>query len=72
MNKKVKDLVALLEANGWKYARTKGDHNVFVKSGAKRNIVVPGRANDDLYNPFLQRILREAGLSMEDFVKIKK
>lgn len=72
MNKKVRDLISLLEANGWKYARTKGDHNVFVKAGAKRNIVVPGRLNDDLYNPFLLRILREAGLSMEDFNTLEK
>lgn len=72
MNKKVRELIALLEAHGWVYSRTKGDHNVFVKPGAKRNIVVPGRSNDDLFNPFLQRILREAGLSMEDFNKKKK
>ena len=70
MNKKVRDVVELLEANGWSYSRTKGDHHVFTKEGARRNIVVPGRMNDDLYNPFVARILKEAGLSMDDFKKI--
>ena len=70
MNKKVRDVVELLEANGWAYSRTKGDHHVFTKEGARRNIVVPGRMNDDLYNPFVARILKEAGLSMNDFKKI--
>ena len=70
MNKKVRDVVELLEANGWTYSRTKGDHHVFTKEGARRNIVVPGRMNDDLYNPFVARILKEAGLSMNDFKKI--
>ena len=70
MNKKVRDVIELLESNGWTYSRTKGDHHVFTKEGARRNIVVPGRMNDDLYNPFVARILKEAGLSMNDFKKI--
>ena len=72
MNKKVKDFIALLEAKGWTYSRTKGDHHVFVNPKAKRCITVPGRGNDDIYNPFLKRLLKEAGLSMEDFNKIDK
>ena len=72
MNKKVRDLIELLEANGWNYARTKGDHHIFKKDGARRNIVVPGRPNDDLYTPFAVRILKEAGLTMDNFKDLKK
>ena len=72
MNKKVRDVIELLESNGWSYARTKGDHHVFTKEGAVRNIVVPGRMNDDLYTPFVVRILREADLKMDDFNKMGK
>lgn len=59
---KVKAVVALLEKNGWKFIRMKGDHRVFHKDGAKRPIVVPGKENDDLKDGTLSSILREAGL----------
>ena len=72
MNKKVKDFIALLEAKGWAYSRTKGDHHVFVNPKAKRSITVPGKGNDDIYNPFLKRLLKEAGLTMKDFESIEK
>ena len=72
MNKKVKDFIALLEAKGWAYSRTKGDHHVFFNPKAKRSITVPGKGNDDIYNPFLKRLLKEAGLTMKDFESIEK
>lgn len=45
---------------------------MFVNPNAKRCITVPGKGNDDIYNPFLKRLLKEAGLTMEDFNKIEK
>lgn len=62
MTKKVKEVIALLEANGWKYDRTKGDHHVYYKKGAARPIVVPGNNNADLAEGTLKSILRAAGL----------
>ncbi|MBR6002963.1 MAG: type II toxin-antitoxin system HicA family toxin [Bacteroidales bacterium] len=51
----------LLEANGWQYSRTKGDHHIFVKPG-KRSISVPGKRNSDMPEGTYKSILREAGL----------
>lgn len=61
MNKKVWEVIELLEANGWRYDRTKGDHHIYVKQG-KRSLPVPGNRNDDIPKGTLNSILRGAGL----------
>ena len=64
MTKKVKEVSDLLEENGWKLVRIKGDHRIYCKDGAKRPIVVPGNMNDDLAIGTLKSILKEAGLQL--------
>ncbi|MGN1219100.1 MAG: type II toxin-antitoxin system HicA family toxin, partial [Phocaeicola sp.] len=39
MPKRVKEVIEILEENGWKYNRMKGDHRIYCKDGAKRPIV---------------------------------
>ena len=65
--KKVKAVIALLQANGWKHIRTRGDHAIFRKEGAPRSIPIPGKPNDDLAPGTLRSILKQAGLSESDF-----
>lgn len=62
MTKKVKQVIDLLEQNGWNCVRMKGDHRIFVKKGARRPIVVPGKLSGDLPEGTLKSILRESGL----------
>ena len=62
MKKTVKQVIDLLEANGWQYISTKGDHHKFYKSGARRPIIVAGKRNDDLAEGTLKSILGEAGI----------
>ncbi|WP_321480473.1 type II toxin-antitoxin system HicA family toxin [uncultured Bacteroides sp.] len=59
---KVKEVIALLEGDGWEYKRTRGDHRIYYKPGARRPIPIPGKLNDDLKDGTLGSILREAGL----------
>ena len=68
--KKVKSVKDLLEANGWKYSRTKGDHAIYRKEGAPRSIPIPGKDNDEVDIGTLMSILRQAGLKESDFDKI--
>lgn len=68
--KKVKAVKALLEANGWMYSRTRGDHSVYRKKGAPRFIPIPGKDNDEVAIGTLKSILRQAGLVESDFDKI--
>lgn len=59
MTKKVRDVIEMLEADGWVHVRTKGDHRMFWKKGARRPIPVPGDLNDDMKIGTLKSILRE-------------
>ena len=61
MSKKVWEVIELLEAEGWHYDRTRGDHHIYVKPG-KRSVPVPGKRNADLPEGTYKSILREAGL----------
>lgn len=70
MVKKVKAVIALLEENGWKHVRTRGDHHIFVKNGEPRPIPIPGKMNDDLATGTLKSILRQAKLKESDFDKV--
>lgn len=62
MTKKVREVITLLEENGWTYLKTKGDHHKFIKKGARRPIIIAGKRNTDLAEGTLNSILREAGL----------
>ncbi|MBO4557465.1 MAG: type II toxin-antitoxin system HicA family toxin [Bacteroidales bacterium] len=62
MTRTVKQVIDLLEENGWQYIGTKGDHHKFFKKGARRPIIVAGKAKDVLAEGTLSSILREAGL----------
>lgn len=68
--KKVKTVKTLLEANGWTLSRVRGDHAIYRKEGAPRSIPVPGNDNDDLAIGTLKSILRQAGLTEDDFLRI--
>ena len=62
MKMKVRQVIDLLEANGWHYIGTKGDHHNFYKEGARLPIIVAGKRNDYLAEGTTLSILREAGL----------
>ncbi|MBR5402837.1 MAG: type II toxin-antitoxin system HicA family toxin [Bacteroidales bacterium] len=62
MSKKVKEVILLLEINGWHHSRTRGSHKIFTKPGAPRSIPIAGKESDDMAEGTYRRILREAGL----------
>jgi len=62
MKMSVREVISLLEKNGWTFRRMKGDHRIYYREGARRPIVVPGKLSDDLKEGTLNSILREAGL----------
>ena len=66
MTRTVKQIIDLLERNGWQYIGTKGDHHKFFKPGARRPIIVAGKAKDVLAEGTLSSILRESGLKETD------
>ena len=62
MAKKVYEVIELLEANGWEYQRTRGDHHIFTKAGEARPVTVAGTRNETVPAGTWNAILRETGL----------
>ena len=63
---KVRDVIAMLERDGWFLVRTKGSHRQYkhnVKSGL---VTVPGASSDDLAPGTLNSVLKQAQLKGKD------
>lgn len=63
MRMNVKEVIELLEKNGWHYVGSRGDHHKYKKEGAEFLIVVPGNDKKDIPIGTLKKILRQAGLN---------
>jgi predicted RNA binding protein YcfA (HicA-like mRNA interferase family) len=59
---KVRDLIKLVESDGWRHVRTTGSHRHF-KHPTKRNVVtIPGNPGDDVPIGTLKSVFRAAAL----------
>ncbi len=59
---KIRDVIKLLENNGWSIVRQQGSHRQF-KHASKRGLVtVAGHPNDELAPGTLNSVLKQAGL----------
>jgi predicted RNA binding protein YcfA (HicA-like mRNA interferase family) len=59
---KVRDVVRLLEADGWYLVRTRGSHHQYKHATKPGLVTVPGTGGDDLALGTLNSILKQAGL----------
>jgi predicted RNA binding protein YcfA (HicA-like mRNA interferase family) len=59
---KVRDVIKLLEKDGWKFDRQKGSHRQFRHPSKQGSVTVPGKSSDDLKRGTLNSILKQAGL----------
>ncbi|MEX0612360.1 MAG: type II toxin-antitoxin system HicA family toxin [Pirellulales bacterium] len=59
---KVRDVIKLIEADGWSHVRTRGSHRQFNHPSKRGVVTVPGKLNDDLARGTLNNILKQAGL----------
>ncbi|MFL6215767.1 MAG: type II toxin-antitoxin system HicA family toxin [Blastocatellia bacterium] len=59
---KVKDVIKMLEADGWRLTRTKGSHRQFKHSVKPGVVTVAGRPSVDVPPGTLNHILKQAGL----------
>jgi predicted RNA binding protein YcfA (HicA-like mRNA interferase family) len=62
---KVRDLIRLLEQNGWVLNRTRGDHRQFVPPDRRGVVTVSGNLGRDMPSGTLHAILKAAGLKGE-------
>ncbi|MDD1415837.1 type II toxin-antitoxin system HicA family toxin [Dolichospermum sp. ST_con] len=62
MTKKVKEIIKLLENDGWVHIRTTGSHRHFRHPNKQGTVTVPGKLSDDLKLGTLNSILKQADL----------
>ncbi|HEV2470619.1 MAG TPA: type II toxin-antitoxin system HicA family toxin [Candidatus Sulfotelmatobacter sp.] len=59
---KVRDVLKMLDDDGWRLDRTRGSHRQFKHSTKPGLVTVAGKPNDDLGPGTLNSILKQAGL----------
>lgn len=59
---KVRDIVKLIEKEGWYLVRTKGSHHQYKHPTKAGLVTVPGSPGDDVAAGTLNNILKQAGL----------
>ncbi|NJN57292.1 MAG: type II toxin-antitoxin system HicA family toxin [Leptolyngbyaceae cyanobacterium SL_5_9] len=59
---KVRDIIKLIEQNGWYLARMRGSHRQYKHPDRLGLVTVPGKPGDDLAPGTLDSILKQAGL----------
>ncbi len=62
---KVRELIRLLEQNGWKLRRTRGDHRQFARPDRPGIITVAGNLGREMPPGTLNSVLKAAGLKGE-------
>ena len=59
---KVRDLVKLIEADGWRHVRTTGSHRHYKHPSKPSVVTIPGHPGDDVPPGTLKSIQKAAGL----------
>jgi len=59
---KIRDVVKLLEKDGWYLSRTRGSHRQYKHQSKSGVITVAGKPSDDLAPGTLNSIFKQAGL----------
>ena len=63
---KVRDVIRLVEADGWREKRTRGSHRQFRHPAKPGKVTIAGKPGDDMPEETLGSILKQAGLSRKD------
>ncbi len=62
---KVRDVIRLLEKDGWVQVAQKGSHRQFLHAKKPGKVTVPGKLSGDVRKGTLKSILEQAGLEEE-------
>jgi predicted RNA binding protein YcfA (HicA-like mRNA interferase family) len=58
--RKVRDIIKIIEADGWYYVNSTGDHHHFLHPTKKGKVTIPGRASADLKPDTWRSVLKQA------------
>lgn len=62
MPTKVRDLIRILEQDGWKVVASRGSHRQFKHPTKSGRVTVPGKLSDDVAIGTEQSVYKQAGL----------
>lgn len=62
---KVRQVIRLIEADGWSLVATRGSHRQFKHPRKPGRVTIAGKPSDDLAPGTLNSILKQAGLKEE-------
>jgi predicted RNA binding protein YcfA (HicA-like mRNA interferase family) len=61
---KVKELLKMLEADGWNLSRTKGSHRQYKHASKSGTVTVAGKLSADVPKGTLSAILKQSGIKI--------
>ena len=61
---KVKELLKMLEADGWDLSRTKGSHRQYKHASKSGTVTVAGKLSADVPKGTLSAILKQSGIKI--------
>jgi len=59
---KVREIIRLIEADGWRHVRTRGSHRQYNPATKRGVVTVAGKPSDDIAPGTWNSILKQAGL----------
>ena len=59
---KIRDIVKIIEADGWFLVETKGSHRQYKHANKPGRVTIAGHPGDDLAPGTLNSVLKQAGL----------
>ncbi len=64
-NRKVRDIVRLIEEDGWRFHSQRGSHRQYVHASKRGRVTVPGKPGADLTMTLRKSILKQAQIEKE-------
>jgi predicted RNA binding protein YcfA (HicA-like mRNA interferase family) len=63
---KIRDIVVMLEEDGWTLARTRGSHRQYKHPQKSGVVTIAGKPGDDLAPGTLNSVLKQSGLKKKE------
>jgi len=63
---KIRDVIKLVEADGWRLDRVRGSHRHFKHATKRGTVTIPGHPGDHVGPQLWRSILNQAGLLRQD------
>lgn len=63
---KVRDVIRLIEADGWTFHRQRGSHRQYKQPTKTGKVTVAGKPSDEMAPGTLGSILRQAGIDKDE------